>query len=149
MTPHTRLIATSLSILAALCVLGLVVTVRSQTGASQLRRITNTSDGRINLNPSMSGDGQHLVFESTNDIAGVGGPPRIRAIRANIASTPPTFAQVGTTRAHAAAISQDGSRISFASTDDPLGINPDNNSEIFILDGVPLTNKWQQMPLIG
>src|SRR5207249_2299999 len=46
---------------------------------------------------------------------------------------------MGGTRAAAPAISQDGSRIAFASKDDPLGTNLDGNSEIILFDGARLT----------
>jgi uncharacterized protein (TIGR03437 family) len=120
---------------AALCLLG----VRPTQTQSPLRRITNTSEEGININPSISGDGRIVAFESTEDIAGAGGSDHFRAIRANIAVDPPTLSQMGGTRAVAAAISQDGSRIAFASKDDPLGTNPDGNSEIFLFDGARLT----------
>ncbi len=45
---------------------------------------------------------------------------------------------MGATRAPAPAISQDGSRIAFASKDNPLGTNNDGNSEIFLYDGARL-----------
>src|SRR5436305_4161256 len=102
--------------LAMLCLLG-VRSTQTQT-QSPLRRITNTTEEGININPSISGDGRVLAFESTENIAGAGGGDRFRAIRANIAVDPPTFFQMGGTRAVAAAISQDGSRIAFASKDD-------------------------------
>ena len=38
-----------------------------------LRRITNTSEEGVNINPSISGDGKIITFESTEDIAGAGG----------------------------------------------------------------------------
>ncbi len=91
----------------------------------------------------MSGDGRVLAFESTEDIAGAGGFESFRAIRANVAVVPATYMQVGVTRAPAPAISQDGSRIAFASKDNPLGTNADANSEIFLHDGaglIQLTN---------
>src|SRR5947209_9343421 len=102
----------------------------ARTQSSGLRRITNTSEEGINLNPSISGDGRIIAFESTEDIAGAGGSDQFRAIRSNIGVDPPTFLQLGGTRAAAPAISRDGSRITFASTDDPVGMNPDGNSEI-------------------
>ncbi|HCX30288.1 MAG TPA: hypothetical protein DHU55_11045, partial [Blastocatellia bacterium] len=37
-----------------------------------LRRITNTSEEGISINPSISGDGRVAAFESTEDIAGAG-----------------------------------------------------------------------------
>ena len=136
----------SLFVIAALCAFSIIATVRSQTGSPLLRRITNTADGGINLNPSLSGDGRHLAFESTRDVAGVGGPPRFRAIRADVTSTSLTFVQFAATPAHAAAISQDGSRIAFAATDDPLGTNPDGNSEIFLFDGAVLRQLTNTSP---
>jgi hypothetical protein len=110
---------------ALLCLLG----VRPTQTQSTLRRITNTTEEGINLNASISGDGRIVAFESTEDIAGAGGADHFRAIRANIAVDPPTFSQMGGTRALASAISQDGSRIAFASKDDPLGIIGDTLDE--------------------
>ncbi|HKP45566.1 MAG TPA: lamin tail domain-containing protein, partial [Pyrinomonadaceae bacterium] len=105
---------------------------------SPLRRITNTTEESINLNPALSGDGRIVAFESTEDIAHAGGAESFRAIRANVGIDPPTFLQMGATRAPAAGVSQDGSRIVFASKDDPLGTNGDGNSEIFLYDGAKL-----------
>ena len=58
---------------------------------SPLRRITNTSEEGININPSLSGNGRILGFESTEDVAGAGGVDHFRAIRANISVDPVTF----------------------------------------------------------
>src|SRR5437867_484578 len=96
-----------------------------------MRRVTNTTDEGINLNPSISGDGRVVAFESTEDVAAAGGSDHFRAIRASVAVDPATFFQIGGTRAVTPAISQDGSRIAFASKDDPLGTNADGNSEIY------------------
>jgi uncharacterized protein (TIGR03437 family) len=105
---------------------------------SPLRRITNATEERISINPAMSGDGRIIAFESTEDIAGAGGSESFRALRANVAVDPATFLQIGAARAPAPAISQDGSRIAFASKDNPLGTNNDGNSEIFLYDGARL-----------
>lgn len=113
---------------------------------SSLRRITNTSDEAINTNPSISGDGRVLAFESTADVAGVGGEPSFRAIRANVANDPATFLQLAASRAPAPAISQDGSHIAFASNEDPLGTNADGNSEIFLCDGVRVSQITDTLP---
>src|SRR6266571_9074302 len=102
--------------------------------SSGLRRITNTTEEGLNLNPSISGDGRIVAFESTEDVAGAGGADHFRALRANVGVDPASFFQMAGTRAVAPAISQDGSLIAFASKDDPLGTNPDGNSEIFLLD---------------
>ena len=101
-------------------------------------RITNTTEEGISLNPSISGDGRIVAFESTEDLAQAGGSESFRAIRADIGIGPPTFLQMGATRAPAAGVSQDGSRIAFASKDDPLATNSDGNSEIFLYDGAKL-----------
>ncbi|HEV7475948.1 MAG TPA: lamin tail domain-containing protein, partial [Pyrinomonadaceae bacterium] len=105
---------------------------------SPLRRVTNTAEEGINTNPTISGDGRFIAFESTEDIAGTGDSESFRAIRANVSVDPPTFGQLGSSRAPAPAVSQDGSRIAFASKDNPLGTNSDGNSEIFLHDGARL-----------
>ena len=53
---------------------------------------------------------------------------------------------MGATRAPAPAISQDGSRIAFASKDNPLGSNNDGNSEIFLYDGARLIQVTNTSP---
>ena len=113
---------------------------------SPLRRITNTRETGISINPSLSGDGHIVAFESTEDIAGTGGAEGFRAIRANVGVDPPTFGQFGVTRAPAPAISQDGSRIAFASKDNPLGTNSDANSEIFLYEGARLIQVTDTSP---
>lgn len=95
-----------------LCLFGLRP---GQTQSPVPRRVTSTSEEGMNLNPSISGDGRILAFESTEDITGAGGSDQFRAIRANVTGDPATFFQMGGTRAVASAISQDGSRIAFAS----------------------------------
>jgi hypothetical protein len=130
-----RPLAVFLSLALALCLLGLWST-RSQTGG--LRRVTTTTEEGINVNPSLSGDGQHIAFESTEDLAHAGGSDHFRALRADLASDPAIFTQLGGTRSPAPGISQDGSRIAFAAKEDPLGTNPDGNSEIFYYDGTTL-----------
>src|SRR5205807_6435749 len=136
------LLALVLVCTAALCLISLK---RAQT-QSNLRRITYTTEEGINLNPSISGDGRNVAFESTEDIAGAGGSDRFRAVRANVAVDPATLFQIGGTRAVAPAISQDGSRIAFASKDDPLGTNADGNSELFLFDGAKLIQVTNTSP---
>ncbi|HEX3282321.1 MAG TPA: lamin tail domain-containing protein [Pyrinomonadaceae bacterium] len=113
---------------------------------SPLRRITNTTEEGISLNPSLSGDGRFVAFESTEDIAHAGGTEGFRAIRASVGVDPATFLQMGATRAPAPALSQDGSRIAFASRDNPLGTNGDGNSEIFLYDGAKLIQVTNTSP---
>src|SRR5205085_8488497 len=88
--------------------------------SSTLRRITNTSEEGINLNPSISGDGRTVGFESTEDVAGAGGTDHFRAVRANINSDAPSLSQIAGSRFVAPAISHDGSRIAFSSREDLL-----------------------------
>jgi len=138
-----RLLALILTGATALCLLGLR---GARTQSSSLRRVTNTTEEGVNINPSISGDGRILAFESTEDIASAGGADHFRAIRANVGLDPASFFQMGGTRAVAPAISQDGSRIAFASKDDPLGTNTDGNSEIFLFDGAKLTQVTNTSP---
>jgi uncharacterized protein (TIGR03437 family) len=130
-----RPLAAFLSLALALCLLGLW-SARSQTGG--LRRVTTTTDEGININPSLSGDGRRIAFESTEDLAQAGGADRFRAIRADLTSDPAAFVQMGAARAPAPGISQDGSIIAFAARENPLGTNADGNSEIFLYDGATL-----------
>ena len=113
---------------------------------STLRRITITTDEGVNINPSVSGDGRIIAFESTEDVAGAGGSDGFRAIRVNISVDPATAFQMGPARAVAPAVSQDGSRIAFASKDDPLGRNADGNSEIFLFNGANLLQVTNTSP---
>ncbi|HEY5838959.1 MAG TPA: hypothetical protein VIT19_07980, partial [Pyrinomonadaceae bacterium] len=145
MTARPRIVFFSLAAAVAIC----FACLPSAETQSSLRRITNTTDEGISINPSISGDGRIIGFESTEDVAGAGGTNYFRAIRANISVDPPTFFQMGRTRAGAPGISQDGSRIAFASKDDPLGSNADGNSEIFVFNGsnlVQITNTTPGSP---
>ncbi|MDX6693123.1 MAG: hypothetical protein QOF02_726 [Blastocatellia bacterium] len=129
--------------LVALCLFGL------RAGLSQstvLRRVTTTTEDGININPSLSGDGRRIVFESTEDLAHAGGATSFRALRADISGDPAAFIQLGATRSPAPGISQDGSRIAFAANDDPLGTNADHNSEIFFFDGAALRQVTNTSP---
>src|SRR5215831_2274187 len=117
--------------------------LRASMQSGGLRRITNTSEQGINLNPTISSDGRIVAFESTEDVAASGGSNHFRAIRADVASNPAAVVQMAVSRAVAPAISQDGSHIAFASTDDPLSTNSDGNSEIFLFAGsrlIQITN---------
>jgi WD40-like Beta Propeller Repeat len=85
---QVRLLALTLTGTTALCLFGLR---GARTQSTALRRITNTTEEGINLNPSISGDGRIVAFESTEDIAGAGGTDHFRAIRANVSVDPATF----------------------------------------------------------
>lgn len=141
--PRLRPLAAFLALTVALCLLGLW-RVQSQTGG--LRRVTVTTEEGININPTLSGDGRRIAFESTEDLAHAGGTDHFRAVRADISTDPVTFTQFAGTRAPAPGISQDGSRIAFATKDDPLGTNLDGNSEIFLYDGATLRQVTNTTP---
>jgi CSLREA domain-containing protein len=130
-----RPLAVFLSLALALCLLGLWG-ARSQTAVA--RRVTNTTAEGLNLNPSLSGNGRRIAFETTEDVAGAGGGAFFRAVRADISRTPAAFVQLAGARAPAPGISQDGSLIAFAAKEDPLGTNVDGNSEIFLYNGSAL-----------
>lgn len=117
----------------------------SQT-APPLLRITTTSEEIVNLNPSISGDGSQIAFESSGDLTGAGESPGFRAFRANVAGSSVTFARIATSRAVTPAISQDGSRIAFASAEDLIGRNLDRNSEIYLFDGSELKQVTETTP---
>ena len=138
-----RPLAVLLSLALGLCLLGLW-RARSQTSAP--RRVTNTSAEGLNLNPSLSGNGRRVAFESTEDVAGAGGGAFFRAIRADISRTPAAFVQMAGARAPAPGISQDGSVIAFAANANPLGTNADGNSEIFLHNGTTLRQVTNTTP---
>ncbi|HVG30258.1 MAG TPA: lamin tail domain-containing protein, partial [Pyrinomonadaceae bacterium] len=128
MPPHARKL-----ILVACCALALVCAdsrVRSQ--GTMVRRVTVTPENATSLNPTLSGDGRRLVFESTANLSGDAGGSRFRAFTADTASDPPAFSTLAASRAPAAAVSQDGSSVAFASAEDLTGENADRNSEIFL-----------------
>jgi Tol biopolymer transport system component len=107
--------------------------VGSQVAAP--RRITFTPPGALNLNPSLSGDGRVLAFESSADLAGAHAGAGFRLFAADTAADAGPFKELARTRAPAPALSQDGSVVVFAARDDPLGENGDGDSEIFISEG--------------
>lgn len=102
---------------------------------SSLRRLTNTSEESLNLNPMLSDDGEVLAFESTADLAAAGGTTTFRAFRARLTSDSHELVEVARTRAVAPTMSSNGQLIAFASTEDLLQENSDRNSEIYLYDG--------------
>lgn len=101
------------------------------TDSLSLSRITNTTDEVLNLNPTISGDGSYIAFESTQDLADAKRPVGFQAVRAKL-SDPVHFENIGSTRIVSPAVSQDGSAIAFSSTEDLLKQNLDHNAEIFL-----------------
>ena len=98
------------------------------------RRITHTPAEVLNLNPSISGDGRRLAFESNAPLTGAHTTTAFQLFAANTDTPLPAFERLAASRAPAPALSQDGTRTAFASKDDPTGRNRDGNSEIFFQD---------------
>lgn len=128
MPPVTRPCAGALVLTcAALCAL---TPFRARTQESAPRRLTDTPPESTSLNPSLSGDGAVVVFESNAPAADAPGRRGFQAMSADIPSA--SLTHLAASRAPAAAVSQDGKTAAFASKDDPIGLNPDGNSEIFL-----------------
>ncbi|MFL6255725.1 MAG: lamin tail domain-containing protein, partial [Pyrinomonadaceae bacterium] len=108
-------------------------------------RLTHTPPGTLNLNPSMSGDGSRIAFETSADLGAANTGTGLRLVSADAAQSP-TFRELALSRAPAPALSQDGTRAAFASNADPLGENRDGDSEIFFHDGTRLRQLTQTTP---
>jgi hypothetical protein len=93
---NARLVVLMLAAAVVVCLVSLRHGLTQSTG---LRRITHTHEEGINLNPSISGDGRIIAFESTEDVASAGGSDHFRAIHANIDADPATFFQMAGSRA--------------------------------------------------
>jgi uncharacterized protein (TIGR03437 family) len=143
--PRTAFLIIPVSILVGLSLLS----PQEGQSSSTLRRLTNTTDQSISLHPSFSNDGLNVVFESTADLAGVGGSNSFRALRANLATETATFHEIGRTRVISAGLSRDGSKLAFSSNEDLLDQNLDRNSEIYFFDGVALTQITHTSPAGG
>lgn len=144
MKSYTRLFAASLCVALSLALW--VVGVRSQNDNS-LRRITSTSERSLNLNPTISGDGRRIAFESTGDLSNAtSSNAGFHTLRADITGESTTFTRIAASRAPAPAISRDGSRLAFASRENLTGENADGNSEIFLFDGSRLQQLTNTAP---
>ncbi len=119
-----------------------------RTGESSvlLRRVTHTPEGVINLNPALSGDGRHVAFESSEDLANAGSGQGFHALHATLDTDPATFSEIARTRFVAPGLSQDGSAIAFTSTEDLVGHNADKNPEIFLKTGANLKQITATVP---
>jgi uncharacterized protein (TIGR03437 family) len=107
-----------------------VAAARSESGAP--RRLTVTPEHALNLNPTISGDGRRVIFESTADLTGASVGAGFHTFRADVSGEAAAFTGVAASRAPAPAVSRDGSRLAFASRENLTGENPDGNSEIFL-----------------
>ncbi|HYY99483.1 MAG TPA: lamin tail domain-containing protein, partial [Pyrinomonadaceae bacterium] len=141
MASRVRRLAVVLVPSIAFCLLA--AGARSQSDAP--RRLTNTAPESVNINPSLSGDGSRVVFETSAPAAGsTAAGFRVVALEANADSAPPS--ELSRSRGPAPALSQDGRRAAFASKDDPTGENPDGDSEIFLHDGARLVQLTKTLP---
>ncbi|MGI9105545.1 MAG: Ig-like domain-containing protein [Pyrinomonadaceae bacterium] len=145
MNTHTRQCAAILFVALPVCLW--VASVRSQQGGATLRRITSTAERGLNLNPTLSGDGRRIAFESTENLADTGGSSGFRALLVDLTDENFRFMQVAASRAPAPALSHDGMRVAFASRENLTGENPDGNSEIFLFDGALLQQLTRTSPV--
>jgi uncharacterized protein (TIGR03437 family) len=118
----------------------------ARTEPETLRRVTHTNDERMSLNPSLSGDGRRIAFESNANLSGAQETNAIQLFIASSDTPAHSFERLAPTRAPAPALSQDGTRVAFASKDDPLGLNRDGNPEIFYLDSKGLRQLTETLP---
>jgi uncharacterized protein (TIGR03437 family) len=108
-----------------------VAAVRSQH--LKPRRLTTTPEHASNFNPTISGDGRRVAFESTADLAGTNDARAgFHTLLADLSNERAAFTEVAASRAPAPALARDGSRVAFASRENPTGENTDGNSEIFL-----------------
>jgi uncharacterized protein (TIGR03437 family) len=108
------------------------------------RRVTRTAPEAKSLNPSISGDGRTVAFESSADLLREGVPAGLRLFAFGLDSS--RFTQLAPTRGPAASLSQDGTRAAFSAAADPLGTNHDGNHEIFYFDGQRLRQLTDTRP---
>src|SRR4029078_47374 len=117
----------------------------SSWSVETVTRLTNTPEHAMNLNPTLSNDGNIVVFESSADLAGTSANPSFHALRADLVQGS-AFTEIGATRAVCPALSSDGKMVAFASAEDLVGQNADRNSEIFLFDGLELKQITQTQP---
>ncbi|HZI17144.1 MAG TPA: lamin tail domain-containing protein [Pyrinomonadaceae bacterium] len=134
MTSRTRRAAVILAATLAIFSTDAAFTTDAAAGSDDSpRRITHTPAEATSLNPSVSGDGRTVAFESSADLTGAGRPPDLRLFSFGLDTS--RLRQLSSTRGPAPALSQDGARAAFSSSSDPLGSNRDGNPEIFYFDG--------------
>ena len=117
----------------------------SSWSVETVTRLTNTPEHAMNLNPTLSNDGNIVVFESSADLAGTSANCSFHALRADL-DQGSAFTEIGATRAVCPALSSDGKMVAFASAEDLVGRNADRNSEIFLFDGLELKQITQTEP---
>jgi uncharacterized protein (TIGR03437 family) len=140
LTSRTR-ITVVLFVTATLSFLSADAPVRSNDAP---RRITRTAPQATNLNPSISGDGRIIVFESSADLLHDGAAPGLRLFSFDVETS--RLIQLAPMRGPAAALSQEGKRAAFSAAANPLGTNRDGNPEIFYFDGRTLRQLTDTRP---
>ena len=118
---------------------------RPGESSSVFRRLTNTAEQSLNLNPILSDDGQIVAFETTADVAITGTSASVHTVRGRVTSDAVEFGEIGRTRGQPS-LSADGGVIAFASFENLLGKNEDRNSEIFLHDGNGLKQLTETLP---
>jgi hypothetical protein len=81
----------------------LLVTGVSSQGAG-VTRLTLTRPGSVNLNPTLSGDGSRVAFETSGDVAAAGTGAGFRLVSADTTQAP-TFRELSLSRAPAPSLS--------------------------------------------
>src|SRR5215204_4905126 len=118
--------------------------MREET-SPRIRRVTNTPEQSLSVNPMLSDNGLVVAFESTADLESRGSTIAFRLFQANLETS--TFEAIGETRAVSPSLSSNGKQIAFASTEDLVGENSDRNSEIYLFDGSQLQQLTHTIPV--
>src|SRR5262245_1913046 len=133
--------------LAIILVISLfLICPRPGSSTSSLRRLTNTAEQAVNLNPSLADEGTIVAFESTADLAATRSDPGFHTVRFDLSLENSPFVEIARSRSISPSLSHDGSKAVFASTEDILGQNPDRNSEIFLVEGPRLSQITHTVP---
>ena len=127
-----------LRLTAAFLVIGLLLTIESvflpQSTAS-LTRLTNTPEHAVNLNPTLSDDGEVVVFESSADLLGRVKTPRFMRFALDLAEDVPALT-ASEARVRCLLLCRVTERSLFLRRRKiSSGQNADRNSEIFLFDG--------------
>src|SRR4029453_8186216 len=80
------------------------------------------------------------------DLVASGSNPSFHAVLGLLMSSPVQFNEIARSRAITPGLSNDGRQMVFASLEDPVGANPDRNSEIFWYDGLSLQQLTHTKP---
>src|SRR5215471_17689808 len=124
--------ACTILVIAVLLLVASSEPIRATFGT--ITQITSTS-AAVNSNPSISGDGNHIVFKSSADLTGGNADGTTEIFLCDRASA--AFTQItNTTRGFTfgGSINEDGSLVTLDFSADLTGGNPDLSAEIFLYD---------------